>query len=206
MDLHPTNSNIDDLDTEDAESEPSPHNAVSPASPNNALNAETTRHNRRTRILHIGRMRHATPDERIEALRRLRNENRDRATNANVEEGGWSVGERTLNRIGARLSRQFGISRAFGGSRPASGISAPGSRPVSEAPAASAAMEAPSPVAEVRSPTEEVPTTSPIAEAHPPPEQHVTTIESPAAITTEEAAEPPASETNPRRLSSSVGR
>ncbi len=108
-------------------------------------------------------MRHATPDERIEALRRLRNENRDRATNANVEEGGWSVGERTLNRIGARLSR------AFGGSRPASGVSAPASRPVSQAPAASATIEAPSPIAEVRSPTEEVPTASPVTEAHPPP-------------------------------------
>ena len=183
---------MDDLDAEDAESEASPHNAVSPIAPSDALNTETTRHNRRSRILHIGRMRHATPDERIEALRRLRNENRDRATNANVEEGGWSVGERTLNRIGARLSR------AFGGSRPASGISATGSRPVSQVPAASATMEAPSPITEVRSPTEEVPTTSPITEAHPPPERHVTTIESPTAITTEAAAEPPAPETSSR--------
>ena len=183
---------MDDVDAEDAESEASQHNAVSPTAPNDAPDAETTRHNRRSRILHIGRMRHATPDERIEALRRLRNENRDRATNENVEEGGWSVGERTLNRIGARLSR------AFGGSRPASGISAPESRPVSQIPAASATMEAPSLIAEVRSPTEEGSTTSPIAEAHPSHERHATTIESPAAITTEAAAEPPAPQINPR--------
>ena len=197
---------MDDLDAEDAESEASPHNAISPASPDDALNAETTRHNRRSRILHIGRMRHATPDERIEALRRLRNENRNRATDANVEEGGWSVGERTLNRIGARISRPFGFSRALGGSRPASGVSAPESRPVSQAPAASATMEAPSPIAEGRSRTEEVPTTSAIAEAHPPPEPHVTNLEPPAATTTEAAAEPPALETNPQGESSSVGR
>ena len=182
---------MDDLDAEDAESEESPPDAVSPTVPNDAINAETTRHNRRSRILHIGRMRHATPDERIEALRRLRNENRDRATNANVDEGGWSVGERTLNRIGARLSR------AFGGSRPASGISATGSRPVSQVPAASATTEAPSPIAEVRSPTE-VPTTSTIAEVQLPSERDVTTIETPAAITAETAAEPPAPEINPR--------
>ena len=181
---------MDDLEAEDAESETSPPDAILPTTPNNAPNGETTRHNRRSRILHIGRMRHATPDERIEALRRLRNENRDRATNANVEEGGLSVGERTLNRIGARLSR------AFGGSRPASGVSAPGSRPVSQVPAVSETMEAPSPIAEVRRPTEEEPTTSPIAEAQPPHERNVTTIEPPAATTTETAAEPSAPEIN----------
>ena len=178
VDLHPTTSNIEDLDVEDAESEPSPHNGLPPTSPNDALNAETTRHNRRSRILHIGRMRHATPDERIEALRRLRNENRDRATNENVEEGGWSVGERTLNRISARLGR------AFGGTRPGSGVSAPASRPVSQVPAASATMEAPSPA----------------AEAHPPPERNVTTTQLPPTTTTEAVAEP---ESESRRRSSS---
>ena len=184
---------MDDVDAEDAESETSPPDAVPPTTPNDAINAETTRRNRRSRILHIGRMRHATPDERIEALRALRNENRNGgATNANVEEGGWSVGERTLNRIGARLSR------AFGGSRPASSVSAPGSRPVSQVPAASAATEAPSPIAEVHRPTEEGPTTSPIAEAQPPHERNVTTIEPPAATTTETAAEPSAPEINPQ--------
>ena len=183
---------MDDLEAEDAESETSPPNAISPTAPDDAPNVETTRHNRRSRILHIGRMRHATPDERIEALRRLRNENRDGDTNANVDEGGRSVGERTLNRIGARLSR------AFGGSRPASGVSAPGSRPVSQVPAASAPTEAPSPIAEVRRPTEEVPTTSPIAEAQPPQDRNVTTIEHPAATTTETAAEPSAPEINPQ--------
>ena len=182
VDLHPTTSNIEDLDVDDAESEASPHNAQS-LPPNDALNAETTRHNRRSRILHIGRMRHATPDERIEALRRLRNENRDRATNENIEEGGWSVGERTLNRISARLGR------AFGGARPASGISAPASRPVSQAPAASATTEGPS-----------------VVEAHPPTELNVTTMQSPPATTTEAVAEPSAPESDPQRRSSSGGR
>ena len=172
---------MDYLEVDDAESEPSPNNGLPPTSPNDASNAETTRHNRRSRILHIGRMRHATPDERIEALRRLRNENRDRATNDNIEEGGWSVGERTLNRISARLGR------AFGGARPASGVSAPASRPVSQVPAASATTGAPSPA----------------AEAHPSPERNVTTTQSPPAATTEAAADPPAPESDSRRRSSS---
>ena len=129
-------------------------------------------------------MRHATPDERIEALRRLRNENRDRATNGNIEEGGWSVGERTLNRISARLGR------AFGGARPASGISVPASRPVSQALAASATTEGPSPA----------------AEAHPPPERDVTTMQPPPATTAEAVADSSAPETEFRRRSSSGGR
>ena len=179
VDLHPTTSNIEDLEVDDAEAEPSQPNGP-PTSTNDASNAETTRHNRRSRILHIGRMRHATPDERIEALRRLRNEDRDRATNDNIEEGGLSVGERTLNRISARLGR------AFGGARPASGVSAPTSRPVSQVPAASGATEAPSPAAEAR----------------PPPERDVTSMQAIPAITTEPAAEPSAPETDSRRRNS----
>ena len=73
-------------------------------------------------------MRHATPDERIEALRRFRNENQ--TTNENVDQGGLNVGERTMNRARARLSRAFG-------SRPASGVHS--SRPTSQVPAAAAA-------------------------------------------------------------------
>ena len=143
---------------EDEELETSPANAASPIAPNDASNTEISRHNRRSRILHIGRMRHATPDERIEALRRLRNEDRHRAAEVNIEEAGQSVGERTLNRIGARLSR------AFGGSRPASGISGPTSRPVSQAPAAPAAMETTSPATEAHSNAVEAPATSAVTD------------------------------------------
>lgn len=126
-------------------------------------------------------MRHATPDERIEALRRLRNENRNRATNENVEEGGWSVGERTLNRISARLGR------AFGGTRPASGIIAPASRPVSQAPVVPATMEA----------------HSPVAEGHPSPERNAASTQSPPATIAGAVAEPPGPATDSRRRSSS---
>ena len=79
-------------------------------------------------------MRHATPDERLAALRILRNEDRDQATNTTSEQRGTAVGERPRNRLSAKFSR------AFGGSRPASGV--PTSRPVSQLPAA---VEAPPP-------------------------------------------------------------
>ena len=92
-------------------------------------------------------MRHATADERIEALRRFREE--DQATNENADQGGRVVGERTMNRARARLSRAVG-------SRPTSGVH--GSRPTSQLPAAataptevSTAVEAPV-TAETRAP------------------------------------------------------
>ena len=112
-------------------------NPIDPGSRSNAP-TETARRNRRSRILrtlNVGRMRHATADERIEALRRLRDENQ--ATDESVDQGGRNVGERTMNRARARLSRAFG-------SRPASGVH--NSRPTSQVPAAaeaSTATEAP---------------------------------------------------------------
>lgn len=76
-------------------------------------------------------MRHATPEERLAALRHLRSENTDIATDANQEQGGWVVGERTMNRFSRRFNRAFGGGN---GSRPQSGIVATSSRPISEVP------------------------------------------------------------------------
>lgn len=126
VDLHPTSTENEEPEEDGADS------YVLPTSPGNPSGAptENSRRNRRSRILstlNVGRMRHATADERIEALRRLREENQ--ATNENIEQGGWIVGERTMNRARARLSRAFG-------SRPSSGVH--GSRPTSQVPAAAA--------------------------------------------------------------------
>lgn len=137
VDLHPTST-----ETEEPE-EPEEDGADTNVLPNNPGDAagaptETSRRNRRSRILstlNAGRMRHATADERIEALRRLRQENQ--ATNENIEQGGWIVGERTMNRARARLSRAFG-------SRPSSGLHA--SRPTSQVPAAAAPTSAEAPI------------------------------------------------------------
>lgn len=125
VDLHPTSTGSEEHE------EPEEEGADTTVLPNNTGDAsgaptETSRRNRRSRImstLNAGRMRHATADERIEALRRLRQENQ--ATNDNIEQGGWIVGERTMNRARARLSRAFG-------SRPSSGVH--GSRPTSQVP------------------------------------------------------------------------
>ena len=126
MDLHPTSPDTEELEEDEAETE------VIPAEPGNRTNApaENARRNRRSRILstlNVGRMRHATADERIEALRTLRNE--DQPIPENVEQGGLNVGERTRDRARRRLSRAFG-------SRPASGVHS--SRPTSQVPAAAA--------------------------------------------------------------------
>ncbi|CAF9928946.1 MAG: hypothetical protein ALECFALPRED_004177 [Alectoria fallacina] len=146
VDLHPTSSDTEEIEEDEADT------YAVPADPGNrsSVPAETAHRHRRSRILstlNVGRMRHATADERIEALRRLREENQ--ATNENVDQGGWIVGERTMNRARARLSRAFG-------SRPASGIHV--SRPTSQVPAATApSAEAPN--------NAEIPAT---AEAHAP--------------------------------------
>lgn len=131
VDLHPTSPDNEEPEENGADTD------VIPADPGDRSipPTETARRNRRSRILstlNVGRMRHATADERIDALRRLREENQ--ATNDNADQGGWIVGERTMNRARARLSRAFG-------SRPASGIY--GSRPTSQVPAAAASAEAP---------------------------------------------------------------
>lgn len=127
VDLHPTSPNTDEPEEDEADTD------VIQAGPviRSSAPTEIARRNRRSRILgtlNVGRMRHATADERIEALRRLREENQ--ATNENIDQGGWIVGERTMNRARARLSRAFG-------SRPASGSHE--SQPTSQVPAAAAA-------------------------------------------------------------------
>lgn len=133
IDLHPTTSHAS---TEGAPSETASASAdPTIAAPTDISSAETTaRRNRRSGILHtlnVGRMRHATPEERLAALRDLRRENPISATDANEEQGGWVVGERTMNRFSRRFSRAFGGGN---GSRPQSGVVAPTSRPVSEIP------------------------------------------------------------------------
>ena len=94
--------------------EEDPSNTVSPISnptmPSSPVE-NTARHHRRSRILstlNVGRMRHATPEERLAALRDLRSVDRDPATDANQEQGGWMVGERTMGRFSRRFSRAFG--------------------------------------------------------------------------------------------------
>lgn len=92
------------LELRDVEAPPDPENV-----PND------TRRNRRSRILstlNIGRMRHATPQERLEALRILRQ------TNASNNE------DTTRNRFSRRFSRALN-------SRPPSAMA---SRPTSEIP------------------------------------------------------------------------
>lgn len=132
VDLHPTSPGTEELEEDEAEID------VVPADHGNRSNApqEAARRNRRSRILstlNVGRMRHATPNERIEALRRLRSENQ--TSNENVDQAASNVGERTtMNRARARLSRAFG-------SRPASGVHS--SRPTSQIPAAATAAEPP---------------------------------------------------------------
>jgi len=117
VDLQPTapNSPTTDPSFEGTAPEMTPADAAAPVQ--DAANENTQHRNRRSRILstlNIGRMRHATPDERIEALRRLRSERE--ATESDV-------GDIPITRFSQRISRVFGsrpTSVALG-SRPASG-------------------------------------------------------------------------------------
>ena len=61
-------------------------------------------------------MRDATPDERIAALRRVRTVGRA-SGEAQREEGGLAVGERTVRRVQGRLSRlwDLGVVGGTGG-------------------------------------------------------------------------------------------
>ena len=61
-------------------------------------------------------MRDATPDERIAALRRVRTVGRA-SSEAQREEGGLAVGERTVRRVQGRLSRlwDLGVVGGAGG-------------------------------------------------------------------------------------------
>ena len=150
VDLHPTSHDADEPEEEDDESYMTP---ADPASQANA-STENTRHNRRSRILNtlnVGHMRHATADERIEALRRLRSEDQTQAANENIDQSSPFARERTLNRARARLSRAFG-------SRPNSAVHA--SRPTSQVPAtatAAAAAEAPFTPVEAHAPEASAP-------------------------------------------------
>ena len=61
-------------------------------------------------------MRDATPDERIAALRRVRTVGRA-SGEAQREEGGLAVGERTVRRVQGRLSRLWDLGVAGGEGR-----------------------------------------------------------------------------------------
>ncbi|KAL8820067.1 MAG: hypothetical protein Q9223_001645 [Gallowayella weberi] len=96
-----------------------------------------SRRNSRARPLHYlhhylnrGRMEEATPQERLEALRRLRLVNRSDIDHAVTQADGNTTGEVAASGSRNRLSARF--SRAFGGdrSRPVSGVpSIPGTTP-----------------------------------------------------------------------------
>lgn len=132
VDLHPTSQDAEEAEEDEAETDviQTGHGRRS------SMPTDAARRNRRSRILstlNVGRMRHATADERIEALRTLREQTQ--ATNESAEQGGRTVGDRPMNRARARLSRAFG-------SRPASAVH--GSRPTSQVPShAAASAEAP---------------------------------------------------------------
>ncbi|KAL8707231.1 MAG: hypothetical protein Q9225_007800 [Loekoesia sp. 1 TL-2023] len=129
VDLRPTTSNDEFLETQNNESSTRRHSeALTSFAATPQLNQ--SRRSSRSRPLHYlhhylnrGRMEDATPQERLEALRRLRLINRSDVDQAAQQEGGESsaAGERSSNRN--RLSAR--LSRAFGGDR---------SRPVSWAP------------------------------------------------------------------------
>lgn len=117
VDLQPTASHDPDTGSEEGfRSAPLATDATLEAWPQpETPTAESAPRNRRSRILHTlnhGRMRQATPEERLAALRWLRRENQ---TSESVAEQG--------SRPGSRFSRR--LSHALGGSRPAS-------RPLSE--------------------------------------------------------------------------
>ncbi|KAI4212696.1 MAG: hypothetical protein LQ351_004587 [Letrouitia transgressa] len=130
VDLRPTASE-GQSDSADPESsaEPGP-------SPNPYLMGSRTRpQDRRSRNafslylqnhLNIGRMRNATPEERIEALRRLRMVDRPDVEQPRLE-GDDAAGERSRSRLSVRLSRAFGDR-----SRPVSGVPSTSATPVPE--------------------------------------------------------------------------
>lgn len=132
VDLRPTASN-EDGHAEDA-------TATSTVAPQSRRNSEAltsfnpaqnqSRRNSRARPLHYlhhylnrGRMEQATPQERLEALRRLRLVNRSDVDHATVQQDGSTIAESSAaggnrSRLSARLSRAFGGDR----SRPVSGV------------------------------------------------------------------------------------
>lgn len=124
VDLRPTASNTDESDDPSTESAPRRHSEALTSF--NPTAQQQSRRASRAHPLHYlhhylnrGRMEEATPQERLEALRRLRLVNRsdvDHATQPERGEGA-ATGERgTRNRLSARFSRAFGADR----SRPSS--------------------------------------------------------------------------------------
>ncbi|KAL8762620.1 MAG: hypothetical protein Q9184_001421 [Pyrenodesmia sp. 2 TL-2023] len=124
VDLRPTASNADG--SEDPNTEPAPRRSSEALTSFNPAAQQQSRRASRVHPLHYlhhylnrGRMEEATPQERLEALRRLRLVNRsdvDHATQPERGEGA-ATGERaTRNRLSARFSRAFGADR----SRPSS--------------------------------------------------------------------------------------
>ena len=181
VDLHPTASHDPAIEGEDYDDGPSFDVREYSEVPHAEVNA---RRNRRSRILHtlnIGRMRHATPEERIAALRRLRHENQ--ASDPTTEQGG---------RVGSSFSRR--ISRVLGGShagsRRASGIL--NSRPVSEIPHVAAEPATPT-MLEMRSANET--TSHPMNELTPPTAETAHLPPSPTEPPTIPEAEPPIADT-----------
>ncbi|KAI4218823.1 MAG: hypothetical protein LQ349_008558 [Xanthoria aureola] len=135
VDLRPTGSDEhphpEDTTTTAAAQSQSRRNSEALASFNPATQQNQGRRNSRARPLHYlhhylnrGRMEEATPQERLEALRRLRLVNRsDVDYAAGHQDGPNASGDATATGSGrSRLSARF--SRAFGGdrSRPVSGV------------------------------------------------------------------------------------
>ncbi|KAL8960284.1 MAG: hypothetical protein Q9193_002990 [Seirophora villosa] len=124
VDLRPTATN--DEDPEASYTTPAPRRHSEALTSFNLSAQQQSRRSSRASPLHYlhhhlnrGRMEEATPQERLEALRRLRLVNRSDVDHAAPTEGGEAsaAGERTnRNRLSARLSRAFGGDR----SRPSS--------------------------------------------------------------------------------------
>ncbi|CAG8953862.1 hypothetical protein HYFRA_00006755 [Hymenoscyphus fraxineus] len=96
--------------------------------------AAVTQHRRRTRFLDLHRLRHAPPDERIAALRQLREQSR--TTGEAVEEAEEHQGRRA--RLTGRLRDRFRIrTRTQNASTPPDSTPAPAPAPATQPPAAS---------------------------------------------------------------------
>ena len=143
IDLHPAPASTTVEEPDDGPSLETRVYSEQPSTTAEAASNEATRRNRRSRILstlNIGRMRQATPQERLEALRTLRTEGMTGVQQP--EQGSQNGSDRAINRFSRRFSRALG-------SRPPSG--APSSRPVSGVPPVAAEPQT-SPVAETATP------------------------------------------------------
>ncbi|KAL8684334.1 MAG: hypothetical protein Q9224_006427 [Gallowayella concinna] len=125
VDLRPTASNEEhNPDTTNTAAPQSRRNSEALTSFSPSTN-QSRRNSRAPRPLHYlhhylnrRRMEEATPQERLEALRRLRLVNRSDVDHAVTQQDGNATGEGSRNRLSARFSRAFGGDR----SRPVSGV------------------------------------------------------------------------------------